>query len=161
MISSVLLDTNVWLDLYIPMREGHAAAQSILARSYERRLDVLYAIHSMKDVAYIVERVTKGEIRKMGFPAGEAAHGIAAAMAEDALANMQAVATAVGSDSSDLWFANHYYQIHADFEDCLVLAAAKRSEADYLITNDRTLLRDSPLPSLAPEAFLALTRARA
>ena len=65
-------------------------------------------------------------------------------------------ATAVGADSSDVWLARKYQRIHADFEDCMVLAAAQRSKADFLVTSDEVLLRHAPVAALSVEDFLAL-----
>lgn len=77
-------------------------------------------------------------------------------MMEDALSNMQTVATPVGADAADLWLARKLYRSHPDFEDCLVVAAAKRAGADFLITNDKTLVQHSLVPTLIPQDFLAM-----
>ncbi len=38
----------------------------------------------------------------------------------------------------------------------MVLAAAQRAKADYLVTNDEALLRHAPVAALLVEDFLAL-----
>lgn len=62
---------------------------------------------------------------------------------------MDEIATAVGADSSDVWLVRKYQRIHADFEDCMVLAAAQRAKADYLVTSDEALLRHAPVAALS------------
>ena len=62
----------------------------------------------------------------------------------------------MGADSSDVWLARKYQRIHADFEDCMVLAAAQRAKADYLVTSDEALLRHAPVAALSVDDFLAL-----
>ena len=75
------------------------------------------------------------------------------------LANLRAIATAVGADESDLWLAERYLRVHHDVEDCLVMAAVTRSKADWLVTSDQTLIRHAPVPALCPADLLALVGA--
>ena len=72
--------------------------------------------------------------------------------------NMERNATAVGLDASDVWLAHKFKPVHDDFEDNLVVAAARRAKADYLVTNDERLLRHSPVAALSPRDMLALLR---
>ena len=48
-----------------------------------------------------------------------------------------------------------------DFEDDLLLAAAARVDADYVVTSDRALLRHAPVACLDPADMRALLRVRA
>ena len=43
-----------------------------------------------------------------------------------------------------------YRDLHDDFEDDLLLAAAARVDADYVVTSDRALLRHAPVACLDP-----------
>ena len=70
--------------------------------------------------------------------------------------NMQEISTLVPVDCSDLWFTQRFHSINGDFGDDLVLAAARHSRADYLVTSDRKLLRKSSVAALSPEDMLAL-----
>ena len=69
---------------------------------------------------------------------------------------MDEIATAVGADSSDVWLARKYQRVHEDFEDCLVLAAARRAKVDFLVTSDDALLQHAPVAALSVDDFLAL-----
>ena len=55
----------------------------------------------------------------------------------------------VTADASDVWLARTHRQVHADFEDNLVVAAAQRAKADFLITNDEQLLKHAPVAALS------------
>ena len=54
-----------------------------------------------------------------------------------------------------------YRDLHDDFEDDLLLAAAARVDADYVVTSDRALLRHAPVACLDPADMRALLRVRA
>ncbi len=43
----------------------------------------------------------------------------------------------------------HFSPLHDDYEDNLVVAAAQRSRADCLVTNDEKLLRHSPVATFS------------
>jgi len=62
----------------------------------------------------------------------------------------------VGADEADVWLAAKYRALNEDLEDNLVLAAANRAKADYLITNDTQLIAKSPVPALTPRDWLAI-----
>lgn len=100
----------------------------------------------------------KGQARTAVPTLSEGQAGAISAYAAACVANMDEIATAVGADSSDVWLARKYRRIHADFEDCMVLAAAQRAKADYLVTSDEALLRHAPVAALSVEDFLALVR---
>ena len=61
---------------------------------------------------------------------------------------MSEVGFAVGCDESDLWLARKHRTIHHDFEDGLMVAAAKRSEADFIVTRDKQFLSHCPVAAL-------------
>ena len=151
----LLFDTNVWLNNYLPDREGHDVAGKLLVACVHGGHDVLYAAVSAKDVFFLIARASKLYTRREG-PLSEGDAGAANEIAWACVANMGEIATPVGMDGSDLWIASKYKRLHADFEDDLVLAAAIRAKADYLVTSDERLLRKSPVAALAPGDMLAL-----
>lgn len=77
-------------------------------------------------------------------------------MAWGCINNMQEIATAVGADASDIWLAEKLKTLHSDFEDNMVLAACKRCEADYLISNDKKLVSKGIVPALSSADALIL-----
>lgn len=159
--SSLVIDTCVWVDNYLGTRPGSGEARSLLDAAIRLDIDLLYAITSAKDVYYLVAQVLKREQTREGVPLTPS---LVAANKETAWAcveNMERNATAVGLDASDVWLAHKFKPVHDDFEDNLVVAAARRAKADYLVTNDERLLRHSPVAALSPRDMLALLRSLA
>lgn len=154
--SRVLLDTNVWLDAFDGARSRSREASELIDVCVRKGIDLLYAVGTSKDVYYLVGASLKRQVRMTGGAVSEGRARAIAAYAAACVANMDEIATAVGADSSDVWLARKYQRIHADFEDCMVLAAAQRSKADYLVTSDEVLLRHAPVAALSVEDFLAL-----
>ena len=154
--SRVLLDTNVWLDAFDGARPRSREANGLIDACVRKGIDLLYAVGTVKDVYYLVGASLKRETRAAGEVLSEDQVSAISAYATACIANMDEIATAVGADSSDVWLARKYQRIHADFEDCLVLAAAQRAQADCLVTNDEALLRHAPVAALSAGDFLAL-----
>lgn len=154
--SRVLLDTNVWLDAFDGARPRSHAVNELIDVCVRRGIDLLYAVGTAKDVYYLVGASLKRQARTAGEAVSEDQASAIATYAAACVANMDEIATAVGADSSDVWLARKYQRIHADFEGCMVLAAAQRAKADYLVTSDEALLRHSPVAALSVEDFLAL-----
>ena len=156
--SRVLLDTNVWLDAFDGARSRSREANELIDVCARRGIDLLYAVGTAKDVYYLVGASLKRQVRMAGEALSEGQTRAIAAYAAACVTNMDEIATAVGADSSDVWLARKYQRIHADFEDCMVLAAAQRAKADYLVTSDEALLRHAPVAALSVDDFLALVR---
>ena len=154
--SRVLLDTNVWLDAFDGARPRSREANELIDACVRKGIDLLYAVGTARDVYYLVGASLKRRVRAAGEALSEGRTGAISAYAAACVANMDEIATAVGADSSDVWLARKYQRVHADFEDCLVLAAAQRSKADYLVTSDEALLCHAPVAALSLGDFLAL-----
>lgn len=145
---SMLLDTNVWLDYYLPWRGGHAAARQLIERALEDNWTLAYAVSTAKDVYYLVSAEHKRAERVATGSLSESAAQAATATAWGCINNMQAIACAVPLDHTDVWMASKQRALHGDFEDDLVIASAMRGKVDYLVTNDETLLRHCPVAAL-------------
>jgi predicted nucleic acid-binding protein len=94
-------------------------------------------------------RAEKGGVR-------DADAASARAFAWGCLQNMRDFATAVGVDEADLWLASKYRSVSSDFEDNVLIAAAQRANADYLVTWDAALLRTPIVRTATPLEMLAL-----
>ena len=70
--------------------------------------------------------------------------------------SLQEVATPVGVDLSDLWFASKLRQVDGDLEDNLVRAAAKRAKVDLVVTWDKGMLVKAVVPTVTPADALAV-----
>ena len=101
----LLLDTNVWLDSYLPFRPGHADAVRLLTYAQQSEARLLYAMGSLQDLAYILQASAKEQFRRMGRKVDEQTAAVARDFSLDCLSNLRTIATAVGADESDLWLA--------------------------------------------------------
>lgn len=145
----LMVDSCVWVDAYCADHAGCEDARAFLSQAAGAGVQLLFAVHAAKDVLYVLEH----EFKRMARQAGTLDEGTARAAKATALGclrAMQGVATAVGADQSDLWLADRYLALHNDFEDNLVLAACRRSGADFLVTDDRALLAHADVAAKTP-----------
>lgn len=143
-----LIDTNVWLDYYIPEREHHAEARAFIEQACELDAKLLYAVTTSKDLYYNFALYQKRFIRNHNKGVLTDADSQAVnVLSWGVIKNLKEFAYAVGCDNSDVLIAQKINRMHSDYEDNLVIAAAMRSKADYLVTNDEALLRHCPVAS--------------
>ena len=143
---SLLIDTNVWLDYFLPDRAGGKEAIDLIVFAFEYEFPLLYPAAIVKDVFYVavstfkrIARAEKGSLTQSdAVTATETAWGC--------VKSMRKQATAVGADESDLWTACNLRSVHNDLEDNLVVAAAQRADATYLFR------RPAGAPALPPPA---------
>lgn len=146
----LLCDTNVWLDHYFAARPGHEDAERFLAIAIETGAELLVPVVSLKDFFYLVQLELKRATRANGLPLEDEDILAIREIAWAALDSLLELATVVGADTSDVWVANRQRTLHDDFEDDLVIAAAMRSKADFLVTADSNLLKHAPVAALSP-----------
>ena len=155
---SLLLDTNVWVDNYCADHVASRDARNLIAYAYGNGIKLLYAVGCIKDVFYVLGH----EFKRMARQAGDTLNnGNAEAIQRvvwGCVDNMCQIATAVGADEADVWLARKYKALTGDLEDNMVLAAARRSSADYLVTSDQELLRRSSVAALSPSDMLTLLK---
>ncbi len=153
----ILLDTNVWIDYYVGGRPGHELARTLVEGALDRDATLLFATLSSKDVFYVIASVIKQDWRAKHGTLTAAQARAAMATAWACLENMDEMATAVGCDQSDVRLARKTRRLHADYDDNLILAAARRAGADLLVTSDEQLLRHAPIAALdVPDALTYL-----
>ena len=153
--ASILLDTNVWLDAFLPERIPTSSARELIRTAQSLDLQILYPVHIVPDVFYLafidVKRLLGGQA------SDEVVASAARTTAWEYVNTMREIAVAVGADQADVWMACKQEYLHDDVEDNLVLAAVSRSGADYLVTSDKKLIDHASLASVAavtPEEML-------
>lgn len=157
--SALLIDTNIWLDCFLPDRPGRDNAISLILYAYEHSYALLYPTAIVKDVFYLTANAFKHDMRSKNGALAERDAAIATELAWGCVNAMRDRATGVGADESDLWMACKLQSVHNDLEDNLVIAAAERANATYLITNDEALAKHAPVAALTPGDALALLQA--
>ena len=143
----VLLDTNVWLDAFLPRRVSGSVARELIAFALRHHVALLYPVHIVPDVFYLSFIAIKRFLQGQG--TDELVARAARTTAWEYVNTMREIATAVGADGSDVWLASKWEHLHPDVEDNMVLAAAKRAEADYVVTGDKKLLAHASLAGVA------------
>lgn len=142
----LLVDTNIWLDYFNPRRPQHAEAVRFIELAYKHDAQLLYAVSSSKDIFYLFSKALKDLlILDKKLPLSTADAQAINAMTWDAIEDLNKLATPVACDIADVWLAQKYSSLHSDYEDNLIIAAAQRAKADYLVTNDEKLLRHCPV----------------
>lgn len=145
----MVVDTNVWLDAFLPTREGHAVATALIARAQALDISLLYPVHVLPDVFYFMFVGTKHELKQVYQDRDELIAAAARTTAWECVNTMREIATAVGADQGDVWLACKAEHLHNDVEDNLVLVATRCSKADCLVTSDKELLTHAPLACVA------------
>lgn len=155
MAKRILCDTNVWLDYYCGTRPLHDAANRLVKSSLRQGVMLMVPMSCLGDFFYLCRKDLKQGFREFS---GSVSESNAAAANEGAWACLDAllnIATVVGGDGSDARIALKHKNLHGDYEDDLVIAAAFRSEADCLVTCDKRLLAKSPILALTPDEAIA------
>ena len=154
----ILLDTNIWLDFYFAARPAHREAEELYSIAKSKGVDLMYAAAAVKDIYFILGLSLKRRLRSDGGSLTEKDALAVRAVTWAAVEHLSQEAFAVGTDESDVWLACKYRRVHDDFEDDLLIAAAQRSQADYLVTNDEQHIRHSPVPTLSSRDALEVLR---
>lgn len=158
--TTILVDTNVWLDYYALNRAGGAEAAELLGFAFSHGIKLLYQADIIKDVFYLVSATTKRIAREEKGALSPSNATAANEFAWSAVNHMRENAFAISIGQSDVWYAAKMRGVHGDFEDNLVLAAAERANATYLVTNDEQLIKHAPVTALTPHDALVYLRAK-
>ena len=155
-MARLFLDTNVLLDYAMGREPGCSTFVALAKLAHENGHTLHAASVSLKDCYYVICSSLTAANRT---PAGDAPEGAAAAAAEIAWAQLDNLMgllhiEPVGRD--ECLQARSYRALHNDFEDNLVLAAARTAKADYLVSSDEKLQRHAPIACLSPTNVLAL-----
>lgn len=150
----LVLDTNVWLDDAIVWRKGHKSAEDLISYAREHGVELAYAVTTIKDVFYIAERQFKEYAREMQGTLTEDGAAASTNNAWEVAEGLNDVATPIAMDAADVWMARKLRSVHNDLEDNLVIAAAERANADYIVTSDAKLLQNPHVRALTAADML-------
>lgn len=157
-IPRLLVDTNVWLDHYLARLPRQRACTALLTAAAEGQAALLVTAPVLKDLYYLLSVQLKRDIRS---EKGQVSEEDALAVDELAWActrNALELASVTPVGAMDVWDAFTLRAAHPDFEDDLLLAAARSAGADAIVTGDRKLAQHAPVPCLTPEEWLESRR---
>ena len=152
----LLVDTNVWLDHFLDRSSMHDLARAVVVEASRRDVALCCTVHSVKDCYFLLNAELKHIEQAEN---GAVSQSAASAIREVAWSGVQALrklAYVVPADDSDIIEAAIMRANHPDFEDNLVLAAAARAQADYVVTSDAALLAHCPERCIPPDRALEL-----
>ena len=152
----LLLDTNVWLDYFDESRVGFASAVDLVRFAQQTDIELLVAPTSCKDFYYLTAHAIKSAARAAG---KEVSAELASAAEEFAWGCVQSIldtATVVGMGMVDTQMARSIHRVHRDFEGDLIVAVAMHCGVDYLVTSDKRLAANSPVPTLDASQVLVM-----
>ena len=140
-VLKLLIDTNVWLDYFLARTNATEPTAELLSRAAEAEDIVLFSSSlSVKDVYYVLGRTMKADARREGALTPEAIAGAdETAWACVRLIRQKSIIASVGADEVFDSFVFKYH--HNDFEDDLMLGVANRIDADYVVTEDKNLIK--------------------
>ena len=151
-----LIDANVWIDFFIDRGRRHDDAVNLIVAASTHDVALFTPIVATKDVFFIVA----SELKRMQLEdAGDVSESFTNAASEAAWSCLSAVrkrSTVVAADASDMVESMVQRANHGDYEDNLVIAAAKRACVTHIVTSDEKLRKHSPVPSIGVEEALRL-----
>ena len=162
MSMTLLLDTNVWVDNYCANHVACRAVRAMLDEAYQQGAVLVYPAGIVKDVFYVLgHEFRRAALANSGSNSLSESEALAVRQAVwGCVDNMCEVATAVGMDEADVWKARKYRSVTGDLEDNMVLAAAERVHANYIVTSDQDLIQHSTVAALTPTDMLSVLIAK-
>ena len=156
-ILKLLIDTNVWMDYF----SGRSDRTADVVRLFEiadvsEQIALFASSLSVKDVSYLVSAAIKRECRRKN---GSLSDNTIAAADETAWACVRqmrelALIAPVGADEVFDSFVFKYH--HNDVEDDLMLGVANRIDVDYVVTEDKNLIKHTNGVSINVDQALRL-----
>lgn len=152
----LMVDTNVWVDLYIPGRPLRESSLAFFEAAEKANVELVFTLEIARAVFRLVAHEAKAWVRQDKGSLSDAYARAISAHTWDFMQDMQEHGTAIGSATADLWLASKLRDEHAEIEDNLIVAACMRIGASYLVTNDRALLRHAPVAAVTPSQMVRL-----
>ena len=155
----LLLDTNIWLDYFDESRPGFQSAVELVEFAQTAGIGLLAAPTSCKDFYYQCAYAIKRDARAAGVDLTAQLSMAAEEFAWGCVQSIFEMATVVSMGSVDMQMSRSIHKLHRDFEDDLIVAVAMRCGADYLVTSDKRLAANAPVPTLNAAQTLAMLSA--
>ena len=150
---NLLIDTNVWLD-HLLGRKGCKDALGVLQKAAEQEDAVATTPSIMKDAFYLV----CAALKRRATDSGESSEANAKAINEigwACVATIQSLSVMVPQGFGEHLEAVLLKDSNKDYEDNLLLATAQSAKIDFIITNDKDLLKNKIVPAISPREYLA------
>lgn len=152
----IMVDTNVWVDLYVPGRPNRETSLAFFEAAKHRGVELVFTLEIARAVFHIISHEAKRWVRESKGELSEAHARAISDHAWDFVSDMQEYGTPVGTSTPDLWMATKLRDQHPEIEDNLIVATCMRIDTDYLVTNDAKLIRHCPVAAVDPPMMTRL-----
>lgn len=149
--SRIVIDTNVWLYYFLGRQPECRIIRDLFLACNDRGVTLLYTPTTYKDVFFLIPRQMRRDAAAEGVR-DDVSYLPSAWACVDALSQM---AVAIPQSLVECSLARNLRKRHNDLEDNLLVAAAETSDADYIVTYDKRLIRDYDPVCLTPGQMLA------
>ena len=154
----IVLDTNVVVDYLMGRQPACDECKQLILMHAACQVAVCISSLSLKDAYFLVsmqlKRMERQASGRLDDASARAANEVAWACVRSLLESTLVLPVGRAEGLMALTFRN----VHGDFEDDLIIAAAQSANADFLVTNDEDLLRHAPIACLSSADMLALLR---
>lgn len=152
----ILVDSCVWIDSYLGDHARFEESYQFLKKARGAGAELLYGASKLEGMFYVLVAEFRRGMCDAGGNVPENATRVAQAFAWGCIENIRELATAVGLDEGDLWLACKYRSVGPDLGDNVLLAAAERAHADYVVTWDKDLLSTPVTRTATPTQMVAV-----
>lgn len=140
----LLVDSNVWVDYYVGSSPRHNEASECLRACVVQGAMLYTSVVTVKDVFQLIVRRTKKELCSEGIEIDGRRSAAILELGWSCVRDMRELSIIVPVGDREVLYAEAWRDDHGNFEDDLILAAAKRADADYVVTSDVQLLKHAP-----------------
>ena len=152
-IKTLLLDTNVWLSYLLAREPEHVFASQLITAAGKYGVTLAYAPSTLKDVFYVAPRI----LRQRAMSEGVYVEGTSYKPAAwGCVKKITEIAVAAPQSLVECEMAYSLRNVHYDYEDNLLFAAAETCNADYIVTTDEEFLKHYAPSCITPEQALHL-----
>ncbi|NHM15998.1 hypothetical protein GMI69_04860 [Eggerthellaceae bacterium zg-887] len=137
----IVVDKNIWLDLYLHERALHEDAVRLFRVAERFDVNLGTPADAANEVFYIVGRYLKQKVRESEGTVDEPAARAINDFAWSCVGHMTDLAASIPLDDRTAWLAQHYRNVTSDYEDGSVLASCELCKARYLVTHDKGLAK--------------------
>ena len=152
-IKTLLLDTNVWLSYLLARDSGYSVAARIVSEAGKHGVTLAYVPSTLKDIFYIAPRLLRREAIEDGVYVEGTSYKPAAC---GSIKKITDIAVAAPQALIECEMAYSLRNVHYDYEDNLVFAAAETCNVDYVVTTDEDFLKHFAAACITPEQALHL-----
>ncbi|WEV75908.1 PIN domain-containing protein [Bifidobacterium sp. ESL0800] len=142
---NIVFDTNILIDIVMHRSLRESAALKLMDACADLNLNPMCVSLSLKDVDYIVKVNTKREFKDAMAGVEQATvQQLVAQIGWNSVQSIIEVCEVAAVDGEVCKNALKLRSAHPDYEDDLIIAAARQAGADMVVTGDQDLIRHFP-----------------